>query len=288
MTKWFYTHILLFFLPFVMFSGEIDEKQMNVAMRMLGHELLLSSSDSTSRVLPVQRFINAYQIRFSSALAISPDSLYIIAQRLRRQQLIPNQYILEVFKCDSLTSSTPVYAFSEGQAGIDSIVPCIGRDLPKACYTLIFTDLTFMGQETAAVEENERSWLGLLFSGLALLLSGIAIYWYRKNQSKTTSNPNLIAIGKYHFDKLNSELIIKEQRIELTSKEADLLFLLYETANQTLERDVILNKVWGDEGDYIGRTLDVFISKLRKKLEFDTSVKIVNVRGVGYKLVLAG
>ena len=53
-----------------------------------------------------------------------------------------------------------------------------------------------------------------------------------------------------------------------------------------MERDVILNMVWGDEGDYIGRTVDVFISKLRKKLEFDSKVKIVNVRGVGYKLVM--
>ena len=99
-------------------------------------------------------------------------------------------------------------------------------------------------------------------------------------------NPNWISLGKYHFDKLNSELILEEQRIELTSKEADLLFLLYETVNTTIERDVLLNKVWGDEGDYIGRTLDVFISKLRKKLEFDERIKIVNVRGVGYKLVM--
>jgi DNA-binding response OmpR family regulator len=53
-----------------------------------------------------------------------------------------------------------------------------------------------------------------------------------------------------------------------------------------VERDEILNKVWGDDGDYVGRTLDVFISKLRKKLEADACVKIVNIRGVGYKLVV--
>ena len=62
--------------------------------------------------------------------------------------------------------------------------------------------------------------------------------------------------------------------------------MLYNAANTTVERDVILNMVWGDEGDYIGRTVDVFISKLRKKLEFDSKVKIVNVRGVGYKLIM--
>jgi DNA-binding response OmpR family regulator len=58
--------------------------------------------------------------------------------------------------------------------------------------------------------------------------------------------------------------------------------------NSTVEREHILKTIWGDEGSYIGRTLDVFISKLRKRLEADTKVKIVNVRGVGYKLILRG
>ena len=62
--------------------------------------------------------------------------------------------------------------------------------------------------------------------------------------------------------------------------------MLYEKLNETVEKEVILKEVWGDEGDYVGRTLDVFISKLRKKLEADPNVKIVNIRGVGYKLVV--
>ena len=66
---------------------------------------------------------------------------------------------------------------------------------------------------------------------------------------------------------------MKAQSIELSSKETDLLFLLFSNENTTLEREHILNVVWGDEGDYVGRTLDGFISKLRKKLEADASVK---------------
>jgi DNA-binding response OmpR family regulator len=57
--------------------------------------------------------------------------------------------------------------------------------------------------------------------------------------------------------------------------------------DETIEREKILNVVWGDEGDYVGRTLDVFISKLRKKFSGDENVKIINVRGVGYKLMLS-
>jgi DNA-binding response OmpR family regulator len=112
------------------------------------------------------------------------------------------------------------------------------------------------------------------------------LLWKRRNKSRI--DPNLIPIGGYHFDKRNTKLLIEHQKIELTSKEADLLLLLFNAANTTVEREHILNMVWGDEGDYVGRTLDVFISKLRKKLEFDSKVKIVNIRGVGYKLVIDG
>ena len=62
--------------------------------------------------------------------------------------------------------------------------------------------------------------------------------------------------------------------------------LLYEYANETVNKETILNKVWGDEGDYVGRTLDVYVSKLRKKLENDASVELKNIRGIGYKLIV--
>lgn len=99
-------------------------------------------------------------------------------------------------------------------------------------------------------------------------------------------DPDLITIGDYQFNKRNMTLSHQDASIELTSKEADLLFLLYNSSNKTLERENILNVVWGDDGDYTGRTLDVFISKLRKKLVADSSLKIVNIRGVGYKFVV--
>lgn len=81
-------------------------------------------------------------------------------------------------------------------------------------------------------------------------------------------------------------MLINGEKTELTSKESDLLLLLHNSVNNTVERDVILNAVWEDEGDYIGRTLDVFISKLRKKLMADSKIRILNVRGVGYKLIV--
>ncbi|MBL4708722.1 MAG: response regulator transcription factor [Flavobacteriales bacterium] len=121
---------------------------------------------------------------------------------------------------------------------------------------------------------------------LLLLVVACVVFFFWKKKQITSTDLNIIRIGRYHFDQRNMKLFMEKIETELTSKEADLLSLLHTSANTTLERDHILNVVWGDEGDYVGRTLDVFISKLRKKLEADPNVKIVNVRGVGYKLVL--
>ncbi len=74
---------------------------------------------------------------------------------------------------------------------------------------------------------------------------------------------------------------------QLTSREADILHILYQNQNKAVKRDTILEQLWGNNDYFAGRSLDVFITKIRKYLSTDTSVKIVNVRGIGYKLVIA-
>jgi len=128
-------------------------------------------------------------------------------------------------------------------------------------------------------------WKMLLYLGIPLVV--VLAFFLKKSKPKMLSKENnFIALGGYRFDEKGMRLLFGEEQIELTGKESDLLKVLYDSLNITVERDEILKLVWGDEGDYIGRTLDVFISKLRKKLEADPNVKILNVRGVGYKLIL--
>jgi DNA-binding response OmpR family regulator len=91
-------------------------------------------------------------------------------------------------------------------------------------------------------------------------------------------------IGKYTFDPNNMTLNNKEQSRVLTKKEAALLRLLAENKNKLLTREHALNTIWGDDDYFIGRSMDVFITKLRKYLSDDPSVKIVNVHGTGFKL----
>lgn len=93
------------------------------------------------------------------------------------------------------------------------------------------------------------------------------------------------AIGKFNFDLKKQTLTFKSKTQNLTHREAHLLFHLIKNKNQVLERSFILKKLWGEDDFFNARSMDVFITKLRKKLKEDSSIQILNVRGYGYKLI---
>ncbi|MCF8231146.1 MAG: response regulator transcription factor [Bacteroidales bacterium] len=94
-------------------------------------------------------------------------------------------------------------------------------------------------------------------------------------------------IGKYVFDPNNLTLSDKKDTRTLTKKEAALLNLLSENKNQLVSREHALKSIWGDDDYFIGRSMDVFITKLRKYLKNDDNVKITNVHGAGFKLEIS-
>ena len=105
--------------------------------------------------------------------------------------------------------------------------------------------------------------------------------------SRIELKPNLetIKIGAYIFNKTKQTLQYSSDTIQLTHRESELLFYLYEKKNQILDRSFILNKLWGNDDFFNARSMDVFITKLRKKLKKDTDIQIINIRGYGYKLI---
>lgn len=94
----------------------------------------------------------------------------------------------------------------------------------------------------------------------------------------------IFIIGAYRFDFIRQELIHPMEKIQLTSREADLLKRLCENRNQLTDKKTVLQELWGDDSIFNGRSMDVFITKLRKYLSHDPSISILNVRGAGYKL----
>jgi DNA-binding response OmpR family regulator len=93
-------------------------------------------------------------------------------------------------------------------------------------------------------------------------------------------------LGQYTFNFPKQTLQFKDEpSIQLTHREAHLLFHLIKNKNQVLNRSLILNKLWGSDDFFNARSMDVFITKLRKKLADDETIQILNVRGFGYKLI---
>lgn len=112
----------------------------------------------------------------------------------------------------------------------------------------------------------------------------VRIHALLDRNSLKTSKTN-IAIGKYSFNYTKQSLHFAADELLLTHREAELLYHLTENRNDILDRSHILKKIWGDDDFFNARSMDVFISKLRKKLNRDTNVKILNIRGYGYKLI---
>lgn len=107
---------------------------------------------------------------------------------------------------------------------------------------------------------------------------------------RTTSPPVIkktesYVIGNYSFYPLKQLLYYKDQPVKLTTKESELLELLCQQGNEILERNFALRTIWIDDNYFNARSMDVYITRLRKYLMKDPSVKILNVHGKGYKLI---
>jgi len=100
-----------------------------------------------------------------------------------------------------------------------------------------------------------------------------------------TATPSVIDVGGFQFDHQRLELIHAGKAIGLSQREADLLALLVQHKNNLLERRAALLKIWGDDNVFNARSMDVYITRLRKYLQLDPRVEIVNIRGQGYKLI---
>jgi DNA-binding response OmpR family regulator len=123
------------------------------------------------------------------------------------------------------------------------------------------------------------------FSMEELLLRIKAILRRTAGNSSKNSDATSFTIGKYKFDYKHQILDLKGVQHKLTTKEAELLKLLCLHANEVLDRNFALKSIWQDDNYFNGRSMDVYIAKLRKYLKDDTNVELINVHGKGFKLL---
>ncbi len=123
------------------------------------------------------------------------------------------------------------------------------------------------------------------FSMEVLLMRMSAIIRRSATIDKKTNLTAIFKLGNYTFDNNRQLLTINDKEQKLTSKEAELLKLLCDNANDVLDRSLALKEIWHDDSYFNARSMDVYITKLRKYLKEDESIGLINVHGTGFKLV---
>ncbi len=158
------------------------------------------------------------------------------------------------------------------------------RKLDKKIPLLFLTAKAMQDDKIQGFEMGGDDYLTKPFSMEELLLRMKAIL--RRSEANIKKHENFIyKFGKYTFDYDHQILSIGKKHEKLTSKEAELLRLFCDNMNEVLDRTVALNKIWKDDSYFNARSMDVYITKLRKFLVEDPNVELINVHGVGFKLV---
>ncbi len=160
------------------------------------------------------------------------------------------------------------------------------RAVNKKIPILFLTAKTLQEDKLKGFEIGADDYITKPFSMEELLLRMHAILRRTDETIKSAGAENIYTIGIFTFDFNRQTLISKSKEQKLTSKEAGLLRLLCTHANEVLDRPTALNEIWNDDSYFNARSMDVYIVKLRKYLKGDPRVELLNVHGVGFKLVM--
>lgn len=260
-------------------SDDFNNARREILLRRIGHEILLQSGDSTSRVLPVKKITrNEYQVSFENAFTFQPESLVNTTQRLLTKDPLAGDYVVNVLNC---SNASIAYGYAISKNKKDDIVACIGRKQPIACYMI---NISF--KPTGIITAKN----GYLMGSLAAL-AFIGFVFLRPAKPRKalidSDDTDIFTLGSMSFNTEARKLIINGKTIDLTRTETRVLRIFASSPNEPIERSRLQKEIWEDEGVIVGRSLDMFISKLRKKLEPDPTIKIAVIRGKGYKLEIS-
>ncbi|MFZ4741419.1 MAG: response regulator transcription factor [Bacteroidales bacterium] len=160
------------------------------------------------------------------------------------------------------------------------------RKLDKKIPIMFLTAKNMQEDKLKGFQIGADDYITKPFSMEELLMRMEAIL--RRTQESEKQNPidNFYTIGKYSFDYNRQILAIGGKEQKLTSKETELLMILCKSANEVVDRSVALNRIWKDDSYFNARSMDVYITKLRKYLREDPQIELLNVHGIGFKLIM--
>lgn len=251
-------------------------EKVKIALRDVGNNLLLTNKDTTSLILPVKELSRSkYELSFQSQLTFEPNTLVSIVEESFKKASLPTDYRVEVIQC---VDGEVGYSYQITANEESTIIPCVGRVLPKNCYTIQvrFTEIKASFYKIST----------FIYISIFIVFILMELFFFRKKPVEKTieSNENYASLGSFQFYPTQNKLVKQATEISLSKKECELLQIFIANPNQIVTRDELTKKVWEDNGVIVGRSLDTYISKLRKILKDDETIKLTNIHGVGYKL----
>ncbi len=290
--RWLLPFLTLPFLAWLMLpepeKSEVEflPEKINLALRRTADGLLRQSGDSTSRIPAIEQTgTGVWRVRLDQPFDY--EQLPVLLQASLDLHGVHQSYQVAVRRCFDATIDLGYHQrdFLQKNNTTDSLqkngVPCQGREMPDGCH---FIEIRFLESDLKKPFWTAKTGLMLLFLG------GLAGFWFFRRQKLKTAAPSVadvndwLEFGNSRLDAAGQVLICGSVQQMLTFREAKLLRLFATSPDRLLERDFILRQVWADEGILVGRSVDVFVSRLRKKLAADPTVGIVAVHGVGYRL----
>lgn len=270
--------LLLHFLSFVEAEETVENKtEVNLALRQTVHNLYKIAGDDTSRILPVEQPTER-SFRVKIDREINYDTLPKVLDDALKSFDIQQEYIVSIVSCEQEIVLLG-YNFSSFER---NEVACLGRKQVHICSIL---HVMFRAEmKKAAIPYLPFALFSFLVSSIALFLSFSIFKKKQKTNRVTQSASSAIQIGSSFFDPKNLSIAVNGKQKSLTFRESKLLEYFALRPNQVLKREDIQDNVWSEEGVIVGRSLDVFISRLRKILRGDEALAIKNIHGVGYRL----
>lgn len=159
------------------------------------------------------------------------------------------------------------------------------RNIDKKVPILFLTAKSMQEDKLKGFEIGADDYLSKPFNMEELLARMEAILRRSGGEEKKSPENDVYKLGNMEFNVVRQTLTMNETEVKLTSKESALLKLLCQHLNEVVDRSLALNKIWLDDSYFNARSMDVYITKLRKYLKMDPSVELINVHGIGFKLV---
>ncbi len=248
------------------------QKQTNLAMRAIGDDLLTAANNYHTPVPPVQQIDPVtLRLKFEKPISIDPDELLTVSLK----HISSNISLKAIVHVLDAETEEIVYGFEINHLDQKDI-PCLGRTLPQSYYCL---DVSFYDQKALHLDANIPA---LSLAGVSLILFMFFGLKTSERNKPESEDSDLLEINGFKLDLMLNQIIYGESIIQLTDKEIQILSILFKHEGMLVSREYLMNEVWLKKGVVTGRSLDMYISRLRKKIEKISTAQILNQHGKGY------